>query len=69
MAWDSKYINFGVVKIEGYNVKVYKDSSNYTTIYVGSAVNNANWAGGELNVTLATGKVRRYKDSSNYTTI
>jgi hypothetical protein len=69
MAWDSKFINFGVVKIEGNNVKVYKDSSNYTTVAVQSPVSNANWAGGELNVTLSTGKVRRYKDSSNYTTI
>jgi len=69
MAWDSKFVNFGVVKIEGNKVKVYRDSSNYTTVSIGSPVNSANWAGGELNVSLATGKVRRYRDSSNYSTI
>jgi len=69
MAWDSKFINFGVVKIEGNNVKVYRDTSNYTTISCGKPVNNASWAGGELNVSLSDGKVRRYRDSSNYSTI
>lgn len=69
MAWDSKFINFGVVKIEGDKVKVYKDSSNYTTISVGKQVTSANWAGGELNVSMSDGKVRRYRDSSNYSTI
>ncbi len=69
MAWDSKFINFGVVKIEGKNVKVYKDTSNYSTISVGEEITNANWAGGELNVALKSGKVRRYRDTSNYSTI
>jgi hypothetical protein len=69
MAWDSKFVNFGVVKIEGSNVKVYKDQSNYTTISVGKPVTNASWAGGELNVSMSDGKVRRYRDQSNYSTI
>jgi hypothetical protein len=69
MAWDSKYVNYGVVKIDGSKVKVYKDSSNYTTISVGKPVTAASWAGGELNISMSDGKVRRYKDSSNYTTI
>lgn len=69
MAWDPKYPQFGVVRIEGKSVKVYQDSSNYYTIHVGEMVTNASWAGGELNVTLANGRVRRYSDKSNYKTI
>jgi hypothetical protein len=69
MAWDSKFINFGVVKIDKDKVKVYKDQNNYTTVSVGKPVTNATWAGGELNVAMADGKVRRYKDQNNYTTV
>jgi hypothetical protein len=69
MAWDSKFFNFGVVKIDGKNVKVHSDSSSYRTISVGEEVVNANWAGGELNITLKSGKVRRYSDGSSYRTI
>jgi hypothetical protein len=69
MAWESKFINFGVIKIDGKNVKVYCDTSSNRTISVGEEVTNANWAGGELNVTLKSGKVRRYKDTSSYKTI
>jgi|APCry1669193181_1035450.scaffolds.fasta_scaffold07707_4 hypothetical protein len=69
MAWESKFFNFGVVKIDGKNVKVYYDSSQYRTISVGEEVISATWAGGELNVTLKSGKVRRYHDTSQYRTI
>jgi hypothetical protein len=69
MSWDPKFVNFGVVKIEGEKVKVYKDNTNYTTISIGKQVTSASWAGGELNISLSDGKVRRYKDQSNYTTI
>ncbi|MFN8366523.1 MAG: hypothetical protein U0Y96_04690 [Candidatus Kapaibacterium sp.] len=69
MAWESKYYNYGVVKIDGNNVKVYYDQSNYITIYVNEQITQVSWAGGELNVSLANGNVRRYSDQSNYTTI
>jgi hypothetical protein len=69
MAWDNSYLNFGIVKVEGNNVRVYKDRYNYTTIFVGKQVTNASWAGGELNITLSDGKVRRYKDRYNYITV
>jgi len=69
MAWDSKFVNFGVVKIEGNNVKVFRDQYNYSTISVGKTVTNAVWAGGELNVSMSDGKVRRYKDQYNYVTV
>lgn len=69
MAWDSKYINFGVIKIEGDRVKLYRDQNNYTTVSVGKPITNAAWAGGELNITMSDGKVRRYRDQNNYSTI
>jgi GH24 family phage-related lysozyme (muramidase) len=69
MPWDSKYFNFGVIRIEGDKVRVYRDQNNYTTISVGKTVTNAAWAGQELNVTMSDGKVRRYRDQNNYTTI
>ena len=69
MAWDSKYPNFGVLKLDGRNVKVYCSQSSYVTVGVGVDVTNANWAGGELNVSLKDGKVRRYSSQSSYSTI
>ena len=69
MAWDSKYVNFGVLKIDGTKVKVYKDQVNYFSLNVSKPVTNAIWAGGELNIYMSDGKVRRYKDMTNYVTI
>ncbi len=69
MAWDPKYPNYGVVRIENDKVKLYRDQNNYTTISVGKTVTNAVWAGQELNITMSDGKVRRYRDQNNYSTI
>lgn len=69
MAFDSRFIEYGVVKIEGEKVKLYSTSSNHIYINVGKEVTNAVWAGSTLNVYLADGKVRRYTSSSNYTII
>ncbi len=71
MAWDKKFVDFGVVKIDGKNkVKVYKDNLNYTTISVGSdTITDARWTGDNLSIWLSNGKVKRYKDNLNYTTI
>jgi hypothetical protein len=69
MSWDSRYISFGVLKIEGKIVKVYRDQSSYVNVNVGQPVQNAIWAGGELNITLSDGKVRRYRDQSSYKTV
>jgi len=68
MPWDSKFSNFGVIKIEGKNVKLYSDNKNYITISVSKEIKNAVWAGGELNITLKNGKVRRYRDRVGYIT-
>lgn len=69
MGWDSKYVNFGVTKIDGKSVKVYKDQSSYVNVNVGQPVQNVVWSGGELNITLSDGKVRRYRDQSSYITV
>ena len=69
MAWDPKFPAFGVLKIEGKNIKVYSSRDNYTILTFTVAVNNAVWAGNFLNVTLADGKVRRYSSRDSYSTI
>ena len=69
MAFDKKYSDYGVLKIDGNYVKVHSDSGNYITISVGENIASASWAGSFVNVTLQSGKVKRYSDSGNYTTI
>jgi len=69
MAWNSAYVKFNLVKPNGKSVKVYKDQTNYFSLNIGESVDNALWAGDELNVFLSNGKVRRYKDQTNYRTI
>lgn len=69
MSWDNKFIQFGVVKFENSIIKVYSDRYNYVTINTNSPISSVSWAGGELNVTLTDGKVRRYQDRFNYVII
>jgi len=69
MPWDSKYSDYGILKIEGKNVKVYSDQSDYITIGLVDEVADAIWVDGELNITLKNGKVRRYSDRNYYITI
>ena len=69
MAWDSKYSNFGVIKITGDRVHLYYSRDNYDTISVGKQVTSANWAGNEVIVNMIDGKVRKYKSKDNYQTI
>jgi hypothetical protein len=69
MPWDLKYSNFGIVKIDGKNVKVFSGPDSYFTIGLDEQVTNALWTGIELNITLKSGKVRRYIDRNHYTTI
>ena len=69
MSFDQRFISYGVIKIEGRNVKLYKDSSTYITVNINEEVSNAVWAGCFLNVSLKNGKVRRYSDTSTYQTI
>ena len=68
MAWDPKYPAFGVVKIEGRNVKIYNNSGTYVMIQSIDAV-SAQWAGNVLNITMKDGKVRRYPSQSTFSTV
>jgi len=69
MGFDSKYVSYGLLKIEGEKVKLYANANTYLSISVGKSVTNANWSGDELNVSMSDGKVRRYKNQNTYTTI
>ncbi len=69
MAWDYKFISFGIIKIKGPKVLVYKDQFNYTTISVGVLVLKAEWAGGVLEITLHDGTVRRYWQEDKFITM
>jgi hypothetical protein len=70
MAWvDTNYERFGVIKIEGEKVKVYKDQFNYITIPVNKQVTSAKWVDDGLMIISADGKVRLYEDYNIYTYI
>lgn len=64
--WDKKYINYGVARFEGTKVKVYHDQFSFTSISVNESIKDVIWSGGELNVYLTNGRVRRYKDQFTY---
>lgn len=59
--FDPKYPEYGVVRIQNGDVKLYDSQFSFRTITVGNAV-SAIWAGNCLNVTLSDGHVRRYND-------
>lgn len=68
--WEPKFIQCGVVKVEGTRLRVFKDQYNYVTIDVGTPIQMALWGGdGNLNVYLHNGRVRRYRDRVNYVTM
>lgn len=69
MSWDTRYFQFGVLRIDNDKVKVNRDQSSYIAISVGKKIIQAAWAGQEYNITMIDGKVRRYRDTSSYTTI
>jgi hypothetical protein len=69
MGFDSKFISYGVIKVEGEKLKLYSTSSNHIIINVGKEVNNAVWSGDVLNVYLKDGKVRRYTSTTHYSTV
>jgi hypothetical protein len=69
MAFDSRFSDYGVIKIEGEKVKLYSTSSNHIYINVGKKITNAVWSGVALNVYLTDGIVRRYTSPSSFTII
>lgn len=69
MAFDKKYVDSGILKIEGQRIKVYSTGGTYIMINTGYEVRSANWAGSELIVHLVNGKVRRYSYEGAYVTV
>lgn len=69
MAWESKYSNYGVLKIEGNKVNVFFSQQNFISIWVGEMVTNAVGAGDVINVTLSNGKIRRYSTVQTFITV
>ena len=68
MSW-SKCKDFGVIKVDGKNVKLYETASQHDTIHVNDSVSEARWVGDTVVVYLSNGKVRRYKTLSEYNNI
>lgn len=69
MAFDKKYQNYGVVKVENGNVRLYESQQNYLTLNTsGGIAVSANWSGENVIVTMADGKVRKYTLQQTYTT-
>lgn len=66
MAWEPKYPNYGIVKIEGKNVRVYCTKYIATTLEVGEEVSKAVWEGKELRVTLINGQVKKYSSKFDF---
>lgn len=61
MAFDKKYQNFGVVKVENNTVRLYESQQNYLTLNTsGGTPLSASWSGENVIVTMADGKVRKY---------
>jgi hypothetical protein len=70
MAFDKKYQNFGVVKVENNTVRLYESQQNYLTLNTsGGTPVSANWSGENVNVTMADGKVRKYSLQQTYIVI
>jgi hypothetical protein len=72
MAFDSKFRNFGVAKVdsEGKYVWVYWSDNNSCreSIWIqGGKAINAHWAGDCIIVSMADGKIRRYESFGTYT--
>lgn len=61
--------NYGVIKVDGKKLKVYRSSQEFQIINVNEDINNAHWAGDAIVVSLSNGKVRRYRSYQEYTTI
>jgi hypothetical protein len=61
MAFDKKYQNYGVIKVENGTVKLYESSQNYLTLNTsGGTPIAAKWSGENVLVTMADGKIRNY---------
>ncbi len=64
--WDSRFVDYGVVKVVDKKVKVYYGQVDYYEINVGHPINNANWSGSSVVVHLSDGSVRKYRNQVDY---
>lgn len=60
------YESFGVIRIDGEYIRIYKDHYNYQTINIRAQVSHALWNSGFLTVYLMSGEIRRYHDYYYY---
>ena len=67
MAWDKKFKDYGVLKIEKNNIRVHCGAQQYDSIYINEGgITNALWAGDSIVVYLTNNKIRRYTASQSY---
>ena len=67
MAFDKKYQNYGVIKIENGTVRLYESQQNFLTLNTsGGTPVSAHWAGENVIVNMSDGKVRRYSLQQTY---
>lgn len=57
---------FGVVKVEGTRIKIFRDNFNHEVISCNAPVSHAMWTGGTLTVYLLNGEIRRYTNYWNF---
>lgn len=69
MAFDRRFVDSGILKIDGEKLKVYSTGGTYITISMGSNIISANWVGDQIIAHLASGKTRRYSYEGAYTTV
>lgn len=67
MAWEKRFREYGVLKIDKNNVRVHSGPQQYDSIYINEGgITNALWAGDSIVVYLANNKIRRYTASQTY---
>ena len=71
MSFSKEFTDYGVVKIEGRRIKIYKSPSSYVSITnISEDITDARWVGDNtIVVYLKSGRVRKYRTLSNYITI
>jgi hypothetical protein len=60
MSWDRKFIDYGIVAVEGQKVKVYSNPQFCINIDVGKDIQSAYWSGDSVIVVLENGETRQY---------
>lgn len=69
MSFNPLFEHYGVIRIEGPTIKIYKDVYVHQVINVGRPISHALWNSGTLTVYLSNGEIRRYRDHYSYETV